>query len=37
MEKDEASQLDRQENKYIGAGISKRGTKHVVNNHKKKE
>jgi len=37
MGKDGASQLERQENKYRSAGISKRGTRHVVNNHKKKE
>jgi len=37
MGKDGASQLESQENKYRSAGICKRGTRHVVNNHKKKE
>jgi len=41
IKKDGASQLERQENKYLSAGISKNGTKHVtlhvVNNHKKRK
>jgi len=35
--KDGASRLEKQENKYRSAGISKIGTRPVVNNHKKKE
>jgi len=37
MKKDCASQLERPENKYRSAVISKKGMKHVVNNHNKKE
>jgi len=36
MEKDGASKLERQENKYRSTDISKRRMKRAINNHKKK-